>query len=254
MISTNNINNIDSLLNRISLVRTLVFGFFLVCFCQTVSAQGNYISLGLGPSLLYSDNSGIYRESKFKIQPTISLSYNKQINDFIGLRGSLGVQFLNSGDYYLEKPRHMVKWGDKDQAYSFTGHGYFADVMPVFTTNPNSSGKLSSTFQFYAGAGFGLMFVQREQKIFKNGLVQFNDIIEGETIITSDSDLIPYVPIRTGINTNLSGDWDFGLEFVLLVTTNSEVDGNNILDKRITKVDMSGQILLSVKRYIGSPW
>lgn len=234
--------------------KAIVLGLLMMVFASSVFAQGDHISLGVGPALLYSDNSGIFREFKFKVQPTATISYNKQITDFMGLRGSLGVQFMNSGDYYLEKPKNMVKWGDKDQAYSFTGQGYFADVMPMFTTNPNSSGMLTSAIQFYAGAGFGVMFVQREEQILKNGEVSFNQLVKGETITTDDSDIIPYVPVRTGISTNLSGDWDFALEFVLLITTNSEVDGNNILDKRITKVDMAGQILLTVKRYIGSPW
>lgn len=82
-----------------------------------------------------------------------------------------------------------------------------------------------------------------------------NDLLEeGEIIKSKESDLIPYVPVRTGISTNLNGDWDFALEFVLLVTTNSEVDGNNIIDKRITVVDMSGQIQFTVKWYFGSTW
>tara|TARA_R110002020_G_scaffold376262_1_gene587394 strand:- start:549 stop:1259 length:711 start_codon:yes stop_codon:yes gene_type:complete len=236
------------------MIKKITIALFIICLSQSVLAQGDHLSLGIGPALLYSDNSGIYREFKFKVQPAITLSINKQLNEYIGLRGSVGLQLLNSGQYYLELPKQMVKWGNKDQAFAFKGQGYFADVMPVFTTNPNSAGMMMSSLQFYAGAGFGVMYAQRNQEVLKNGLV-LNDLLEeGEIIKSKESDLIPYVPVRTGISTNLNGDWDFALEFVLLVTTNSEVDGNNIIDKRITVVDMSGQIQFTVKWYFGPAW
>jgi hypothetical protein len=166
---------------------------------------------------------------------------------------SVGAQIFNSGEYYLAYPNKIVRWGDKDQAFGFKGRGYFADLMPVFTTNPNSSGMLNSSLQFYAGLGFGLMFVERDQQTFKNGVFKGGILISGDIISSNETNLIPYIPIRTGVSTNLSGNWDFALEFALMTTLNSELDGNNIKDKLLTP-DMSGQIQFVVKRYVGQVW
>jgi hypothetical protein len=112
---------------------------------------------------------------------------------------------------------------------------------------------LNSSLQFYAGLGFGLMFVERDQQTFKNGVFKGGILISGDIISSNETNLIPYIPIRTGVSTNLSGNWDFALEFALMTTLNSELDGNNIKDKLLTP-DMSGQIQFVVKRYVGQVW
>lgn len=237
------------------MIRFFVCLFFSVCFCQRLSAQGNYFSLGIGPSLIYADNSGNYHDFKFKVQPAFTLSVSKQINEHFSAKGSIGAQMFKSGDYkdYNISTKAIVKWGDSDQAFDFKGTGYFVDAMPIFTTNPNELGMLMSSLQFYAGLGFGVMFVDREEKILKNGVIEKGQLVSGDLVTTDDTSVIPYVPVRTGFSTNTSSDWDFALEFVLIVTTNSELDGNNIKDKSI-RPDMSGQIQLCVKRYFGKNW
>ncbi len=203
--------------------------------------------------MIYADNSGIYRDFKFKVKPAITLSINKQVNEYVGIRGSLGAQIFDSGDYALLNPKKLIKWENEDQAYGFKGTGYFADLVPIFTTNPNAEGMLMSSIQFYAGLGFGVMFVKREQKTLKNVVLEGGVLAEGDVITSNETSFLPYVPIKTGISTNLSGDWDFALDFVLLITTNSELDGNN-LDSNTVKPDMSGQIQFTVKRYFGPSW
>lgn len=235
------------------MIKNFIVLLLVMCFWHNVHAQGDHISIGIGPSLIYGDNSGEYSKFKFKVQPAITLSINKQINEFVGLRSSIGVQSFNSGDYDLAYPRVLIKWGDKNQAFGYKGRGYFADVMPVFTTNPNAAGMLMSSFQFYAGLGLGIMFVEREQRTLKNGVLENGVIREGEIITSNETNFIPYIPVRTGLTTNLSGDWDFGLEFVLMTTTNSKLDGNNIQDKTIN-LDMTGQIQLTAKWYFGPAW
>lgn len=217
-------------------------------------AQGDHISIGIGPSMVYVDNnSGVYQDLNFKVKPAFTASYNKQMTENIALRGTFGVQFLNSGEYDLSFIKRISNWGKQDQAFDFKGTGYFVDVLPVFTTNPNALGMLMSTLQFYAGIGFGGMFVQREQKTLLNGVVEDGELIEGDFVTTNETSFSPYIPFKTGISTNLSGDWDFGLEFSLFVTMNSELDGNNIKHNQINP-DMASQILFKVKRYIGPAW
>ncbi len=244
------------------MIRGIIVAFIIMFLSQTVSAQGNHISIGIGPSMLYSDNSGIHSDLRFKIEPAITLSINQQLNEFIGLRGSIGIQIFNTGEYDPINSRYVINWGNEDQAFDFKGRGYFADAVPIFTTNPNSVGKLMSSVQFYAGLGFGLMFVEREQKTLKNGVlinpvlingVTRGELVEGDIITSNETNLIPYVPIRTGISTNLSGDWDFGVEFVLITALNSNLDGNNYKYKQV-KPDMMGQIQLTAKWYFGPAW
>lgn len=231
-----------------------VFGAFIFMFtCHSLSAQGDYISLGIGPSMLYADNSGEYRDFQFKIQPSITLSFNRQISEYVGIRGSIGAQNINSGDYDLKYPRKLIRWGDQDQAFRYKGAGYFADLTPIFTTNPNAAGKLTSAVQFYAGLGLGAIYVVRDQEILKNGVFEEGELIEGNIMKSTETNVIPYIPIRTGLSTNLSGNWDFALEFILITTLNSKIDGNVIKDKLLAP-DMSGQIQFVVKRYFGQAW
>ncbi|OOG78142.1 hypothetical protein B0E43_03140 [Algoriphagus sp. A40] len=235
------------------MIKNLIFVFFAICFCHTVSAQGNYLSIGVGPSMIYAENSGHYKEFKFKIEPAITLSVNKQLNEFMGIKGSIGAQSFNSGGYDPLNSKYVINWGNNDQAFDFKGRGYFADLMPVLTTNPNAAGMLMSSVQFYIGLGFGVIFVEREQETLKNGVLKNGQLVEGEIITTNETSTHPYIPVRTGVSTNLSGDWDFALEFVLITTTNSELDGNNLKFKLISP-DMSGQILITAKRYFGKAW
>lgn len=236
------------------MIRQSIIIFIVSCICQTSWAQGDHLTLGIGPSMIYGDNSGHYHKLRFKIPPAISLSLNKQINEHIGLRGTLGIQRLNSGDYEkYPNPARLAKWGNQGKPFAFKGMGYFADVMPIFLTNPNEMGMLMSTLQFYGGLGLGAMFVQRDQKTLLNGIDEDGLLLPGDIVTSKETNVIPYIPTRIGVSTNSSSDWDIGIEFVLIVTTSSKLDGNDINYNRITP-DMAGQILFTVKRYIGKSW
>ncbi len=235
------------------MIRRFLVVIFIVSICQTSWAQGDHLTLGIGPSLVYGDNSGIYQDFKFKVLPAMSLSFNKQMTENITVRGSLGAQMINSGDFYRLNSKKVIRWGDQDQAFSYKGTSYFADAMPIFMTNPNEMGMLMSTFQFYAGLGLGIMFVEREQNTLKNGLLTDGVLTEGDVVTSKETNVLPYIPTRIGLSTNSGGDWDLGLEFVLITALNSKLDGNNIKDKSLSP-DMSGQILITVKRYIGKSW
>ncbi len=238
------------------MIRRFFVVFMITCICQTSWAQGDHITFGIGPSFIYGDNSGEYSSFKFKVLPAVSLSINKQITENITLRGSLGVQMINSGDYEDydgNNIKKLIRWGDQDQAFGYKGTSYFADVMPFFMTNPNEMGMLMSTFQFYAGLGLGVMLVNREQDVLKNGIATDNVLTQGDIVTYKETNVLPYIPTRIGLSTNSGKDWDLGIEFVLLTTLNSELDGNNIKDKTLSP-DMSSQILITIKRYIGKSW
>lgn len=235
------------------MLKPLLFLFIFTCFYQNLSAQGDYVSLGIGPSLLYSDNAGEYRAFKFKVQPSVTLSVSKQLSEFIAVRASVGSQMFNSGGFDPLNTGRVVNWGNKDQAYDFKGLGYFGDIMPVLTTNPNAVGMVTASYQFYMGLGFGMMYIQRDEKTLKNGVIFDRELIRGTTVESKESSYVGYVPLRTGINTNLSGNWDYSLEFTLITMMGSDLDGNNVQTKLI-KPDMIGQVQIKVSRYFGMAW
>lgn len=236
------------------MLRSFIIVCFILLLSENVKAQGNHVLLGIGPSLVYVDNnSGVYKKFKFQVRPALTLSVNKQLTENIGLRGTLGAQMLSSGEYDFSKAKRIAKWGETGQAFDFKGTGYYVDVMPVFTSNPNSLGMTMSQIQFYAGLGFGLMFVQREQKTLENGVVEDGELISGEIITSNETSLLPNIPLRVGFSTNSGNHWDYGLEFVLITTFSSELDGNNIRHNNINP-DLAGQILFTVKRYFGRAW
>jgi hypothetical protein len=237
-----------------NMIRRLIIVFTVMCMCQTSWAQGDHITLGIGPSMIYGDNSGHYKRFFFKIQPAVTLAFNKQMSEHVGVRGTLGLQKFDSGDYeQYPHPERLAKWGNLGKPFAFKGVGYFADAMPIFTTNPNEMGMLMSSLQFYAGLGFGVMYVQRDQKTLISLFDEEGLPVADDIVTTKESNVIPYIPTRIGFSTNSSKDWDFGLEFVLILTTNSNLDGNDINYNSIGP-DMAAQILFTVKRYIGKRW
>jgi hypothetical protein len=234
--------------------RFFIVLFFTVCFCLKSSAQGDHLAIGFGPSMVYVDNnSGVYKEFRFRVRPAITLAISKQLSENLALRGTIGAQIFDSGEHDFPYSKKIINWGNRDQAFEFKGSGYFADFLPVFTTNPNATGMLMSTLQFYAGLGFGVMMVNRDQKTLKDGVIEDGIFVEGDIVTSHETSFTPYVPLKIGISTNLSGDWDFALEYALLATTNSELDGNNIKHNRINP-DMTSQILFTVKWYFGPAW
>ncbi len=202
---------------------------------------------------MYGDNAGEYRAFKLKVTPAATLAYNKQLTDFWSLRANVGAQILNSGGFDALTHRRVINWGNQDQAFDFTGIAYFADITPIFITNPNSAGMVTSTLQFYAGLGLGYMYVEREQQVLKNGMVLQDVLVRGDIVESSQSSILPYIPLRLGISTNLEYSWDYALEFCLFTALNSELDGN-ILQTKTLRPDMMGQIQITVKRYIGWAW
>src|SRR5690554_7366474 len=66
------------------------------------------IGAGLGPAMMYGDNTGINRDFKFKVLPALTVDYNKKLHTFFDVRGSLGWQMVNSGDFYNMKQINKI--------------------------------------------------------------------------------------------------------------------------------------------------
>lgn len=211
--------------------------------------ERQHVALGIGPSMIYADNAGLYSTLDFKILPVFTLSYNHQLSDFFDIRGTLGSQLLNSGGFDPIESGRVAQWGLTDQAFDFKGVGYFLDVMPVYNINPNTRGRAGEVVNFYAGLGIGVINVQREQEVLKD-VTRINGVFVNGTIVESkQSDTSIYIPLRLGMSTNLEYDWDFAFEASALTTTSTNLDGNNIQYKSI-KPELLLQFQVVLIRYL----
>lgn len=227
----------------------IIFFMFLI---ENVTAQGDYIGVGLGPSLLYADNSGQYRKMRFQTLPALTAMYNYQFTDFLSVRASVGSQMLNSGNYY-DGSRKAREWGRQGQAFGFSGFGYYGDIMPVIITNPDAIGRMYSQYQFYFGAGLGYMLVDKTVQVLEPFPIETRPLTPGTVVTSPDLTHHLYVPVRTGVSTNLGGDWEFAVEFTMMIGLDSNVDSQNMQWKLIP-VDIMGQAQFVVRRYVGPVW
>src|SRR5690554_2103357 len=136
--------------------KTLLFiltCFIAVNFSSAQDDRTDRIGIGLGPSMMYGDNTGYTRKLKFKVLPTVIVDYHKKIHTFVDIRGTIGWQMVNSGDFYDVK--HLRKIAEHNLPHGFKGNAFFADVMPVLYLNPNQSGYLPAMYKVYLGLGLG---------------------------------------------------------------------------------------------------
>jgi len=221
-----------------------------ISFIGLLSAQQSrdHISGGYGWGMIYAENAGIYKSMQFKIEPTFSFSYNKEMSDKFDLRATIGGQIMNSGEYRPLNNPIIIKWGDNGQAYFFKGIGYFLDVMPIMYLNPNSSG-VGEPVNFYVGLGLGAMYSQRAQRVMRDGVLENGIYVQGFVERSNQSTTVAYVPVKFGMVSNFEYDWDIGFELSAMFLTNSKIDGNNMKNKLIYP-DVMGNFQFIIKRYI----
>jgi hypothetical protein len=224
----------------------------LIIFTITLSVseaqddRTDRIGMGLGPAMMYGDNTGINRKLKFKVLPALTLDYHKKLHTFFDVRGSLGWQMVNSGNFY--NTRILQKIAKNNLPHGFKGNAFFADVMPVYHVNPNQSGYLPAMYKVYLGIGLGVAHVARTDRY----LSIIGEDIYGEEILGSprsikDSNTSVYVPFRAGVSKDFREDWEIAIEPTLLVSFFGELDGND-LQQKIVKPDILAQFQFFVRR------
>jgi len=199
-------------------------------------------SFGIGPSILYGENAGLYSKFRVKALPSFTFSYSYDYAQHWDIRASAGIQRFDGAGI---KGAPKKKWIDSNQAYDTKGQAYFIDVMPVYQFNPIKRGKRKHLVSYYAGLGVGIMNVQREAKIaVSTGRENVNN---WATVTMDQSTTAIYFPVRVGVSTNLMKNWDFGIEGSALTAASYNLDGNNFKNKLI-KPDMLVQLQVMVKR------
>ncbi|MFO7825814.1 MAG: hypothetical protein R6V72_17895 [Cyclobacterium sp.] len=220
-----------------------IIGFFFIAF--STLAQDNRpdrLGIGIGPSILYGDNTGKLRKLKYKVLPVISLDYNKKIETFFDVKATFGYQIVNSGDFLF--PSQITKIAAADLPHAFSGHILYGDVMPIYHFNPDQSGYLPALIKVYTGLGIGYFQSNRtDEKLILNDTGN-----RTETYPASDSGI--YFPVRVGIYKNLPSDAEIGVEGSLIISPFSEMEGND-QQKKMFKSDMLVQLQFYYRIYIG---
>lgn len=202
-------------------------------FYKNNIAPKNQITLGSGPSVMYSNTGGRLRTLGFKILPSLTAAYSYQVHPHISLRGSGGVQWIQSNLEVSEEAKE--KWGQANQAFAFQGQTYYMDVMPLFQLFP--ARHLSYGFNIYAGIGLGIMHANTNQhKYTEHGIATFR-----RPITTT------YAPFRGALGKKINESWELILEGSLMVTFSDDMDGNT--GKKFFKNDHLAQGQIMVKRY-----
>ncbi|WP_209331463.1 hypothetical protein [Lunatimonas salinarum] len=202
------------------------------------------IGIGIGPSKLYGDNTGIHSEFKFKVLPAISLDFNKKLTEQFDAKATAGFQAIQSGDFY--GIRAINKIAEAGLPHAFTGSLLFVDVMPIYHINPNKSGYLPSLIKVYTGLGLGyFQSSRRDTRRVINDMGGFRD----ETYDASNSGI--YIPFRLGIYKDLKkGDAEIGLESSFMTAVFGQMEGNDQQQKSI-KPDMAAQLQFYYRISIG---
>jgi hypothetical protein len=229
---------------------SVLFLIYLGTVCSAFSqSPRDFIGIGFGTGMTYGDNSINPREFQFKLQPSVTVQYAKQLDDYWDLRFHAGTQFLNSGEYYHISMPIVTEWGESGQAYFFRGNAYFLDVMPVYFFNPNLS-SVGETVNFYVGAGLGALYSDRSQRVMTEAQFVNGVFVSGNVIRSKENLITGYVPIKLGLTTNFEYNWDLAVEFTMMTLFSSSLDGNNMKNKLFQPdAIFNGQIVL--KRYIG---
>lgn len=220
-----------------------LLSIFIVGFgvAEAQDDRTDRIGVGIGPSMMYGDNTGINRQFKFKVLPALTFDYHKKLHTFFDLRGSLGWQMVNSGDFYSN--RLLQKIAEHDLPHGFKGNAFYADVMPVFHLNPNQSGYLPAMYKVYVGLGLGVAHVMRTDRY----LSVLGEGVLGNPRSIKDSNTSVYVPFRAGVTKDFREEWEIALEPIMLLSLFGELDGND-LQQKIIKPDVLFQFQFFVRR------
>ncbi|MBT0812562.1 hypothetical protein KIH41_14840 [Litoribacter ruber] len=192
--------------------------FFLTCLNLDGLAQGysnktprHSLFFAAGPGFMYADNGGRLSMLDFKTRPTFDAGYIYHLTPKLGIRATLGTQWLQSNTQVPD--RTIEKWGERNQAFAFSGNAYYFDIMPEITIGDPYK---KSPNRFYGGVGMGVLQVYRTQQT-----------LIAENIITKDAfTQTAYFPIRFGYLRQLNLNWSAGAEGSFFFTLSDDLDGN----------------------------
>src|SRR5690606_27454012 len=161
--------DLDTLFTMQKKALNLLVGLLLVShwtvaqnFQKEIVPRLNSVYVGVGPSFMYADNAGGVRSSQFKIRPSASFAYGREIKSFLEVRGTFGFQMLESQDPSYYQDSVLRHWAASDQALGIKGNAFYFDLMPIFRL-PVDRHINRNDLNIYAGVGIGVMLVDKEE-------------------------------------------------------------------------------------------
>jgi hypothetical protein len=208
-------------------------------FYKEKISREKYVQLGVGPSFMYADNAGGFRNLDFNIRPSIAASMGKKINPLFDLKATLGYQFYKSQDKEYYSQDVVASWAENKYAVETRSNIIFMDVVPTAHLFKFTNHALRRDFNIYAGAGLGfLMAINREERYKNEQTYQENKIRSSF-----------YVPLRGGITYRLGLYDDISLEGSLLLTFSDKIEGTSNFN-RFNDHLLQGQLVY--RRYLSS--
>ncbi len=205
-----------------TLVKSVVLALFIVTSGSAVAqnfykeriSRDNILTIGLGPSFVYMDNGGQYRQLDFAIKPAFSLALTNKLTEMVELRATTGIQWISSGGNPPTTLRD--EWFFDNASFTAKGQAYYFDVIPSFYLIPFSNHMHRSKVNLYGGAGLGVMHVQTEQ----------TKSFSPEETPTKHQITTGYVPVRAGLSLRIGPYSDLAGEGTMLWTFTDNLDGN----------------------------
>jgi hypothetical protein len=227
-----------------SSILIFICAFFLSF--SSVLAQGyrsDRIGFGIGPSFLYGDNTGVMQDFKFKVLPVLSLDLQRELSEFFDIKGTVGWQMINSGNFYSQEAIDQI--AEANLPHAFTGNVFFADAMPIYHFNPDRRGYMASPFKIYTGLGLGFFHSRRTDEY------QTLNSPERRTVTRKASESGVYIPFRLGVYKELQTAANIGVEATIGYSPFGQIDGNDLKQKSI-RADMLMQLQFYYRIHIGS--
>jgi len=233
--------NLITFMNKALVVVLFLFSYSTLTYGQ-YNRRADKIGVGVGPSFMYGDNTGIHRELKFKVMPVASVDYTTSISNFFDIKATLGWQMINSGDFYTENLIEGI--AAAGYPHAFKGSLLFADITPYYIFNPDRRGFVPSSFKFYTGLGVGVFHSMRTDE---------KRLYEGDNYIDleySDTNTNVYLPLRIGGFIRIPDTYsDLGIETSLMISPFGSMEGNN-KQQKTTKADMAVQLQVYYRMHL----
>lgn len=196
-----------------------IFYFFpnFGCIAQSLN---NYDKVGfsVGPTILFKNTNESIRNIDYLVIPSLSLSYQKNINTFIEVKSSIGWQYI---DQIRSNMDDILNVSNPSTTQSMDrGSIFSAEMIPLFFTNPDRIGYIPSVYKFYMGVGLGLFTSTIRNtsfpKLTENDLVLIEYGLFDQRQTTRNLNFSAYIPYKMGIIKSLGKSFEIGAEFSLI--------------------------------------
>ena len=223
---------------------TVVLFFCLTLALPTFGQQlrADKVGFSLGISSLYGDNTGPQATALTSILPNISVDYSRNFNPFLDLRLTAGWNRLSS---YDESEGEKRRYSLAGFPYGYKGSLFFADLMPIFTVNPDRMGFVPSKIKVYGGLGIGGFYSMR---------TDFLRIYEGRDFseqTEKNGNFGYYIPGRLGIFTDVDALLgEVGIETTLMVAPGGKMEGTYFPGGKRWKTDILAMFQVTYRTYL----